>query len=141
MKKSFRRTLCIVFALMMVFCTALSASAAPAKPEDVAQPMYNGITEAFNATNISGGYGELQVYLSRNITGGAIKAAVSNNSSSGTISVTVKTPSGSYIGMSPMYSGGDTSFKYVGYLSAGTYIFYFEPAVMNTLNVQGYIYS
>ena len=141
MKKSFRRTLCIVFALMMVFCTALSASAAPAKPEDVAQPMYNGVIEGFDATNISGGYGELQVYLSRNITGGAIKAAVYTNSSSGTISVMVKTPSGSRMGLSPMYSGGDYSFQYVSYLPAGTYTFYFEPTVMNTLNVQGYIYS
>ena len=143
MKKSFAsRLISMVLALMLVLCTALSASAAPVNPDDQIMPMYNGVIEAANATNISDGYGSLVVHLGRNISNGALKAAVSTNSSSGTIAVTVKKPNGNYVALGSMAaSGGTTNLRFESYLTSGYYTFYFQPSNLNTFNVQGYIYS
>ena len=143
MKKSFAsRLFSMVLALMLVLCTALSASAAPVKPEDEIMPMYNGMIEAVGATNISDGYGELPVFLDCNVSNGALKAAVSTNNSSGTIDVSVRKPNGNITSLGAMpSSGGTTNLKFDSYLPSGYYIFYFYPSNFNTLNVQGIIYS
>ena len=154
MKKAtiIKRSIGLLTSVAMLVFMSFPVCAAPAVSEDVVvstesngggtvSPMYSSIP-GFNAANISGGYGEVKVTIGKSISTAYFQAAVSPNNNSGTIRVSVKSPSGAYISLGGMLaSGGSTNLKLVYGLSAGTYTFIFESSSFATFNVQGYIYE
>ncbi len=155
MKKSFvRRLFSMLVAVMMVVGASVSAMAAEVTPEvlapqevsmsaeDEPMPIFNRAIAA-NSGNISGGYGEIKVNLGKNVSYGGLEAAVSSNNNSGTISVSVRSPSGGYTTIGGMAaSGGSTGITPVHGLGSGTYTFIFVCSnTTATFNLQCYIFE
>lgn len=152
MKSISKRILAIIMVLSLFICSAISASAQEVLPyaEEKSVSVVNNdggtvsplnAPVAFNAGNLSGGYGTVTVELSRYISSGYFQAAVSPNSNSGGVRCGVRYPSGTYasIGSVPA-SGGSTSLYPVYSLSPGTYTFTFTWSNTSTINAQGYIF-
>lgn len=104
-------------------------------------PRYSSIA-AFNAGDISGGYGTVKVSLVGNITNGGIQAAVSSNGNSGNILCSVTFPNGATQSLGTMYAGGGQTQTVPFYnIPSGTYTFTFYPSSTATFKVMGYIYE
>ena len=110
--------------------------------EDVAVPAFNAIVAVKSGT-ISGGYGEVDVTLSKKVSYGGIKAAVATGNSSDLVVCAVQFPSGNIhnLGTIPIRAGSATVITPAYSLSTGTYKFIFEASTTSSFVATGYIYE
>lgn len=166
MRQSFKRLLAIMVACAICmfgtsFAYADDVTTAPVSDEEIGTYVTTVDVVVIDGTNETSDSG-IMPYSYNNVLAGAstdfswegtascvlgrsfpncgIQAGISSNDSVGTVTCSVKFPSGGYhvLGTIPS-SGGMTSVKSCGTLASGTYTFIFESSTSAKLHGVGYI--
>lgn len=148
MKKTVKRTLSLILALVILGSTCCIAFAAESNtPKQVEanteiSPMGLGSVIATNATTIYGGSGALYVTLPKGNWWADIVAGIGYTDQNCVVSVTVQDPDGEVYRLGSIAgSGSRTGSIQLTYAPAGTYIFYFVSATTTPMEVVAYIYD
>lgn len=148
MKKTVKRTLSLILALVILGSTCCIAFAAEANtPKQVEanteiSPMGLGSVIATNATTIYGGSGALYVTLPKGNWWANIIASIGYTDQNCVVTITVRDPDGivHHLG-SIAGSGSRTDSLELTYAPAGTYAFFFASATSTPMEVVAYIYD
>ena len=145
-----------LFALLltMVMALSLSVSAFAAEPVDVtAEPSTAASEEvstraslgpviAMSATTITGGFGSMDVNLSKGNFWADLVAQIDIMDGNYTVSVSVKTPDGDYIDLGNIVGAGSKTYSCeLAYAKAGTYTFTFYSACPTPYEVSAFIFD
>ncbi len=140
--------------MTMVMALSLSVSAFAAEPVDVTQEPTAVASEeastrqslgdiiAMAATTITGGYGSMDVYLSKGNFWADLVGQIDTIDGNYLVSVSVVTPDGEYIDLGNLLgSNSRTNPCELAYASAGTYTFTFYSACPTPYHVAAFIYD
>lgn len=144
----------IALLMTLVMALGLSVSAFAAEPVDVtAEPSTAASEEvstraslgdviAVNTATISGGYGSMDVYLSKGNFWADLVAQVDLMEGNYMVSVSVVTPYGDYIDLGNIVGAGSrTDSCELAYAEAGTYTFTFYSTCPSPYHVTAFIYD
>lgn len=139
--------------MTMVMALSLSVSAFAAEPVDVtAEPTVAASEEvstralgspiAGNYTTIYGGYGSLDVTLSKGNFWADLMGQIDIMDGNYIVSVSVVTPDGDYISLGNIVGAGSKTAAYeISYAKAGTYTFNFYSACPTPYQVSAFIFD
>lgn len=144
----------VAILMTLVMALSLSVSAFAAEPVDVtAEPTAVASEEvstraslgdiiAIGSTTITGGYGNMNVYLSRGNFWADLVAQIDIMEGNHIVSVSVVTPDGDYIDLGNISgSGSKTNPCQLAYAKAGNYTFSFYSACTTPYQVSAFIYD